>query len=157
MHTIAAKAVCFGEALKPEFAEYGRQVVENASTLAGALEDGGLRIVSGGTDNHLMVVDLSPVGLTGQEAEDALGLVHITVNKNAIPFDPRPPRITSGLRLGTPALTSRGFGPQEMVQVARFIVQVLTHLGDARVEKEVRAEVAELTSGFPVPSLDQRE
>ena len=154
MHTIAAKAVCFGEALKPEFAAYGRQVVENARTLAGALEDGGLRIVSGGTDNHLMLVDLTPIGATGQEAEDALGRVHITVNKNAIPLDPRPPRVTSGLRLGTPALTSRGFGQQEMAQVAKFIVQVVTQLGVARVEKQVRREVMELTSSFPVPGID---
>ncbi|MEK7777978.1 MAG: serine hydroxymethyltransferase, partial [Chloroflexota bacterium] len=154
MHTIAAKAVCFGEALRPEFAEYGRRVVENARTLAKALEDGGLRIVSGGTDNHLMLVDLTPVGITGQAAEEALGHVHITVNKNAIPFDPQPPRVTSGLRLGTPALSSRGFGPQEMVRVAGFIVKVLNHVGDTRVEEEVRQGVIELTSSFPVPGLD---
>lgn len=154
MHTIAAKAVCFGEALRPEFAEYGRRVVENARTLAKALEDGGLRIVSGGTDNHLMLVDLTPAGITGQEAEEALGRVYITVNKNAIPFDPQPPRVTSGLRLGTPALSSRGFGPQEMVRVAGFIVKVLNHVGDTRVEEEVRQGVIELTSSFPVPGLD---
>ncbi|MSQ21939.1 MAG: serine hydroxymethyltransferase [Dehalococcoidia bacterium] len=154
MHTIAAKAVCFGEALRPEFAEYGRRVVENAHTLAKALEDGGLRIVSGGTDNHLMLVDLTPAGITGQQAEDALGRVHITVNKNAIPFDPQPPRVTSGLRLGTPALSSRGMGPQEMVRVAGFIVKVLNHVGDARVEEEVRQGVLELTSSFQVPGLD---
>ena len=154
MHTIAAKAVCFGEALRPEFAEYGRRVVENARTLAKALEDGGLRIVSGGTDNHLMLVDLTPAGITGQAAEEALGRVHITVNKNAIPFDPQPPRVTSGLRLGTPALSSRGFGPQEMVRVAGFIVKVLNHVGDTRVEEEVRQGVIELTSSFPVPGLD---
>ncbi len=155
MHTIAAKAVCFGEALKPEFAEYGRRVVENARTLAKALEDGGLRIVSGGTDNHLMLVDLTPAGITGQEAEDALGRVHITVNKNAIPFDPQPPRVTSGLRLGTPALSSRGFGTQEMRQVAKFIVRVLAHPGDAKVEDEVRRGVIEITSNFPVPGLEE--
>ncbi|MDO8749883.1 MAG: serine hydroxymethyltransferase [Dehalococcoidia bacterium] len=154
MHTIAAKAVCFGEALRPEFAEYGRRVVENARTLAKALEDGGLRIVSGGTDNHLMLVDLTPAGITGQAAEEALGRVHITVNKNAIPFDPQPPRVTSGLRLGTPALSSRGFGPQEMVRVAGFIVKVLNHVGDTKVEEEVRQGVIELTSSFPVPGLD---
>ena len=155
MHTIAAKAVCFGEALKPEFADYGRRIVENARTLARALEDGGLRIVSGGTDNHLMLVDLSATGATGQEAEDALSRVHITVNKNAIPFDPQPPRVTSGLRLGTPALTSRGFGPQEMVQVAKFIVQALTHQGDTRVEAEVSKGVLELTSDFPTPGFGE--
>ncbi len=154
MHTIAAKAVSFGEALRPEFAEYGHRVVENARTLAKALEDGGLRIVSGGTDNHLMLVDLTPAGITGQEAEDALSSVHITVNKNAIPFDPQPPRVTSGLRLGTPALSSRGFGPQEMVRVAGLIVNVLNHVGDARVVEEVRQGVIDLTSSFPVPGLD---
>ena len=154
MHAIAAKAVCFGEALRPEFARYGKRIVENAHTLAKALEDGGLRIVSGGTDNHLMLVDLTPIGLTGQQAEEALGRVYITVNKNAIPFDPQPPRVTSGLRLGTPALTSRGFGPEEMVKVAGFIVRVLTHMGDPKVEDEVRTGVAELTSSFPVPGLD---
>ena len=155
MHTIAAKAVCFGEALRPEFADYGRRIVDNARALASALEDGGLRIVSGGTDTHLMLVDLTPIGTTGQEAEDALGRVHITVNKNAIPFDPQPPRVTSGLRLGTPSLSSRGFGTDEMVQIAKFIVQVLTNLDDSHVEDEVRRGVMELTSGFPVPGLDE--
>ncbi len=154
MHTIAAKAVSFREALTPEFAEYGRRVVENAHTLAMALEEGGLRIVSGGTDNHLMLVDLTPIDITGQEAEDALGRVHITVNKNAIPFDTQPPRVTSGLRLGTPAVTTRGFGSEETAEVARLIVQVLTHIGDTRVEEEVGSKVLELTSGFPIPGVD---
>ena len=151
MHTIAAKAVCFGEALGEEFKEYQRRVVANARTLAKKLEDGGLRIVSGGTDNHLLLVDLTPLGITGQDAENALGRVHITVNKNAIPFDPRPPRVTSGLRLGTPAVSSRGFGPEEMTLVASFIVRVLTHSGDEEVEAQVRQKVVELTSRFPVP------
>ena len=153
MHTIAAKAVCFREALTDEFKEYQRNIVANAQTLAGELEAGGLRIVSGGTDNHLMLVDLTPLGTTGKDAEDALGRVHITVNKNAIPFDPKPPRVTSGLRLGTPAVTSRGFGREEMARVASFIIQVLTNLGDEQVEASVRREVVELTSGFPVPGL----
>ncbi|MCH7706640.1 MAG: serine hydroxymethyltransferase [Chloroflexi bacterium] len=153
MHTIAAKAVSFREALTPEFAEYGRRIVENAHTLAVALEEGGLRIVSGGTDNHLMLVDLTPIGITGQEAEDALGRVHITVNKNAIPFDTQPPRVTSGLRLGTPAVTTRGFGAEETAEVARLIVQVLTHIGDTRVEEKVGTKVLELTSGFPIPGV----
>ncbi len=152
MHTIAAKAVAFGEALKPEFSEYGNRVVENARTLARSLEDGGLRIVSGGTDNHLMLVDLTSIGITGKEAEDALGRVYITVNKNAIPFDSRPPRVTSGLRLGTAALTTRGFGAEEMVEVARLIVKTLTNMGNEGVEEEVRREVEGLSSGFPVPS-----
>ena len=152
MHTIAAKAVAFGEALKPEFSEYGNRVVENARTLARSLEDGGLRIVSGGTDNHLMLVDLTSIGITGKEAEDALGRVYITVNKNAIPFDSRPPRVTSGLRLGTAALTTRGFGYEEMVEVARLIVKTLTNMGNEGIEEEVRREVEGLSSGFPVPS-----
>jgi glycine hydroxymethyltransferase len=154
MHTIAAKAVSFGEALRPEFAEYGKRTVQNAQALAAGLEERGLRIVSGGTDNHMMLVDLTPIGITGQEAEDALGRVYITVNKNAIPFDPNPPRVTSGLRLGTPALTSRGFGADEMAEVARSIADVLTHLGDASVEQEVGRRVADLSSGFAVPGLD---
>ena len=153
MHTIAAKAVAFREALSEEFREYQRNIVANAQTLAAELEAGGLRIVSGGTDNHLTLVDLTPLDTTGKDAEDALGRVHMTVNKNAIPFDPKPPRVTSGLRLGTPAVTSRGFGRKEMSRVASFIIQVLTNPGDEQVEARVRQEVVELTSGFPVPGL----
>ena len=154
MHTIAAKAVCFGEALQPAFREYQQQVVKNARALAAELEAGGLRVVSGGTDNHLLLVDLRPLETTGQEAEEALGRVHITVNKNAIPYDPQPPRVTSGLRLGTPAVTSRGFGENEVRKVARLIVRTLNHRGDAQVEEQVRQDVEELTGRFPVPGLD---
>ena len=154
MHAIAAKAVCFGEALEPSFKEYGRQVVANARGLAESLEAGGMRIVSGGTDNHLMLVDLTPLECTGQEAEDALAKVNITVNKNAIPNDPLPPRVTSGLRLGTPALTSRGFGLDEVRKVGQMIVHTLTHRGEPAVEETVRQEVLALTSRFPVPGLD---
>ena len=154
MHTVAAKAVCFGEALDPSFADYGRQIVANAKTLASALEAAGLRIVSGGTDNHLMLVDLRPIGWTGQEAEEALGAVGITVNKNAIPNDPQPPRVTSGLRLGTPSITTRGFREEEARAVAGMIVRVLGNRGDAQVQAEVRDAVSELTSRFPVPGLD---
>ena len=154
MHVIAAKAVCFGEAMAPEFKEYGARIVENARALASGLASSGLRIVSGGTDNHLMLVDLTPLGITGQEAEDALGRANIVVNKNTIPFDQRPPRVTSGLRLGTPAITSRGFGTGEASHVAELIARVLTHLGDERVEARVREEVKRLASGFPVPGLD---
>ncbi|MBI4201957.1 MAG: serine hydroxymethyltransferase [Chloroflexi bacterium] len=154
MHTIAAKAVCFKEALTPEFARYGKNIVENARTLAKALEEGGLRIVSGGTDNHLMLVDVTPLGLSGQQAEDALGRVYITANKNAIPFDTKPPRVTSGLRLGTPALTSRGFGPEEMIEVGNLIVETLTHPSDGNVEDTIRRRVVDLTSSFPVPGLE---
>ncbi len=155
MHIIAAKAVAFGEALTPAFVAYQKQVVENARALALGLQTGGLRIVSGGTDNHLLLVDLTPIGITGQQAESAMERVHITANKNATPYDPRPPRVTSGLRLGTPAVTSRGFGTAEMAQVAQAIVRVLTNLGDAAVEREVAGQVTALTEGFPVPGLDE--
>ncbi len=154
MHAIAGKAVAFGEALQPEFKEYQSAVVENARTLAQGLSDGGLRVISGGTDNHLVLVDLTPIGVTGQEAEDALGKVSITVNKNAIPFDTRPPRVTSGLRLGTPAVSSRGFGKEEMRDISRLIVKVLANIGDAALEKEVREDVEGIASRFPVPGLD---
>ncbi len=154
MHTIAAKAVCFGEALQPEFAAYGHQIVENARAMAAALEGEGLRIVSGGTDNHLMLVDLRPLGWTGQEAEEALGKVRITVNKNAIPNDPQPPRVTSGLRLGTPAVTARGFGVEECQKVAQLIVRTLNSRDDAAALGAIADEVGQLTAGFPVPGLD---
>ena len=154
MHAIAGKAVAFGEALQPEFKEYQSAVVENARTLAQGLTDGGLRVISGGTDNHLVLVDLTPIGVTGQEAEDALGKVNITVNKNAIPFDTRPPRVTSGLRLGTPAISSRGFGKEEMRDISGLIVKALANIGNAAVEKEVREDVEGIASRFPVPGLD---
>ena len=154
MHVIAAKAVCFAEAMMPEFVDYQSQVVANARALATALEEGGLRVVSGGTDNHLVLVDLTPIGLTGKDAEEALGKLNIVANKNAVPYDERPPRITSGLRLGTPAVTSRGFREPEMNQVAAMIVRTLSNMGDERVELEVRDEVENLTSGFRVPGLD---
>ena len=154
MHAIAAKAVCFGEALQPDFAAYGRQVVENARAMAAALGGEGLRIVSGGTDNHLMLVDLRPLGWTGQEAEEALGSVGITVNKNAIPNDPQPPRVTSGLRLGTPAVTTRGFGVEECQKVAQLIVRTLNSRSDDAARSVIADEVHQLTAGFPAPGLD---
>ena len=154
MHVIAAKAVCFGEAMEPEFAEYQRGIVENARALAQELAEGGLRIVSGGTDNHLMLVDLNPLGVTGKDAEEALERVNIVANKNAIPYDTRPPRVTSGLRLGTPAVTSRGFGTHEMKAVASMIVRLLSNAGDESVEHQVKAEVKDITSRFLVPGLD---
>ena len=154
MHAIAAKAVCFGEALEPSFKEYGRSVVENARAMAEALQAGGLRVVSGGTDTHLMLVDLTPLECTGQDAEQALGAVNITVNKNVIPNDPLPPRVASGLRLGTPAVTSRGFGVEQCREVANAIVRLLNHRGDPQVEAEIRDQVGSLTSRFPVPGLD---
>ncbi len=153
MHVIAAKAVCFKEAMSPEFKDYARRVVENARTLATELARQGLRIVSGGTDNHLMLVDLTSTGLTGKQAEAALEQVGITCNKNAIPFDPRPPAVTSGIRLGTPAVTTRGMGPTEMAQIARWLVKVLSNYGDQAVYRQVREEVFELATRFPVPGV----
>jgi glycine hydroxymethyltransferase len=153
MHSIAAKAVCFGEALKPEFADYQRRIVENARTLAEELQRRGLRIVSGGTDNHLMLVDVGARGVTGRDAQTALDAVGITVNKNTIPYDERPPAVASGLRIGTPAATSRGMGPAEMRQIGGFISRVLDNLGDEGVAAAVRQEVRELTSRFPVPGV----
>ena len=153
MHAIAAKAVAFGEAMKPEFVSYQRAVVENAQLLAAELEGGGLRIVSGGTDNHLVLIDLSETGVTGKQAEEALEAVGIIVNRNAIPFDSRPPQVAGGIRLGTPAVTSRGFGPDEMRRIAQLIVKVLTNIGDEKVYEEMRQGVEEMSSRFPVPGL----
>ena len=154
MHAIAAKAVAFGEAMKPEFAGYQRAVVENAQILASELQKGGLRIVSGGTDNHLLLVDLSNTGITGKQAEDVLDSVGITVNKNAIPFDTSPPQVAGGIRLGTPAVTTRGFGPDEMRRIAGLIVKMLANIGDEKIYNEVRQEVAAISNRFPVPGLD---
>ncbi|WP_374472705.1 serine hydroxymethyltransferase [Phenylobacterium sp.] len=154
MHVIAAKAVAFGEALKPEFKLYARQVVENARALAESLQQAGFKIVSNGTDSHLMLVDLTPKGVSGADAEVALERAGITTNKNSIPGDPLPPMQTSGLRVGSPAGTSRGFGPGEFRQVGRWIGEVLDGLaagGDnTAVEQKVRDEVVALTRRFPI-------
>jgi glycine hydroxymethyltransferase len=156
MHVIAAKAVAFGEALRPEFKTYAKNVVENAQALADTLKSKGYDIVSGGTDTHLMLVDLRPKKLTGKVAEQALGRAHITCNKNGIPFDPEKPAITSGIRLGTPAGTSRGFGIAEFRQVGDLIAEVLDGLSrqgveqDAAVEGAVREKVKRLISRFPI-------
>lgn len=146
-HVIAGKAVAFFEALQPEFKEYSQRVVENAKRLSEALAQRGYRIVSGGTDNHLFLVDLRPKGLTGKEAEAWLDQVGITVNKNAIPFDPAPPRVTSGIRIGTPAITTRGFAPEEMPLVAELIDEALTK-GPA---PELRERVRTLALAHPMP------
>jgi len=153
MHTIAAKAVCFLEARQPEFAEYQRAVLENARTLAAELQAHNMRIVSGGTENHIVLVDLSRLGITGKDADEALEVAGISVNRNGIPFDPRPPRITSGIRLGTSAVTTRGFGVEEMKQIASLIVRVLSHPGDRQTLEQVRAEAREMCGQFPVPGL----
>ncbi|WP_372422196.1 serine hydroxymethyltransferase [Salinarimonas chemoclinalis] len=156
MHVIAAKAVAFGEALRPEFKIYARAVVDNARALADTIKSGGYAIVSGGTDNHLMLVDLRPKALTGKAAEQALGRAHITCNKNGVPFDPEKPMVTSGIRLGTPAATSRGFGVAEFQEVGRLIVETLDGLaangegGNDAVEASVKARVHALTGRFPI-------
>ena len=151
MHVIAGKAVCFQEALQPSFKEYARQIVVNAQTLAGELENAGLRIVSGGTDNHLMLADLTPLGITGKDAATALDKALITVNKNAIPFDTQKPFIASGIRIGTPAVTTRGMKEREMKQIAEWIGRVVTHPDNEDVLAQVREEVIELTARFPIP------
>ncbi len=156
MHVIAAKAVAFGEALRPEFKLYARSVVENAKVLADTMLANGYAIVAGGTDNHLMLVDLRPKKLTGKAAEAALGRAHITCNKNGVPFDPEKPMVTSGIRLGTPAATSRGFGVAEFKKVGELIVEALDGLakhgdeGNAAVEASVQQRVHELTRRFPI-------
>lgn len=150
MHIIAAKAVALKEALTTEFAEYQKQVVANAIALAEGLKDEGFRLVSGGTDNHLMLIDLTSKGLTGKDAEHALDEAGITTNKNAIPFDPQPPKVTSGLRIGTPALTSRGMKEAEMKVVAALIGETLSNPGDAAHLASVRAKVKELSEQFPL-------
>ena len=154
MQAVAGKAVCFGEALKPDFARYARQVVANCGALARELSKAGMRLVSGGTDNHLLLVDVTPLGITGQQAERALQSVGIIANKNAIPYDTKPPRVTSGLRLGSPAVTSRGFGEAEMKEVARLISRVLANIDDPGEEQKAAAAVKDLTSRFPVPGID---
>jgi len=150
MHVIAAKAVCFQEALQPEFREYQKQIVLNAKVLAQALADVGFRIVSGGTDTHLMLVDVFSKKVTGKDAQNTLERAGITVNKNAIPFDTNPPAVASGIRVGTPAVTSRGMQEPQMQLIAHWISEVLNSLGDEAVTKRVRGEVEALTEKFPL-------
>jgi glycine hydroxymethyltransferase len=155
MHIIAAKAAAFGEALKPEFRAYSEAVVENAKTLAATLAKGGLEIVSGGTDTHLLLVDLRPKRLTGKQAEESLERAGLTCNKNGIPFDPEKPTVTSGIRLGSPAATTRGFGKAEFREVGEMITEVLDGLsanpaGNGVIEAAVRARVKALCDRFPI-------
>ncbi len=153
-HVIAAKAVAFREAMRPEFKDYAHQIVQNAKALASGLSAGGLRIVAGGTENHLMLVDTRPLGLTGRDAEAALIAAGLVVNKNAIPFDPEPPMVTSGVRIGTPALTSRQLNVTDMEQVAGYILEALrAHANESKLSK-LGTEVADFASKFPVPGLD---
>ena len=152
MHVIAAKAVCFAEAMQPEFVEYGRCVIENARVLAEDLASGGLSLVSGGTDNHLMLVDVTPLGIGGKIADSTLERCGITVNKNMIPFDQRKPVDPSGIRVGTPALTTRGMGPGEMKCIAAWMLESLRNCGDESTLQRIRADVSELCAQFPVPA-----
>jgi glycine hydroxymethyltransferase len=154
MHAIAAKAIAFFEAMQPEFVTYQKAVLENARVLAAELQKDGLRLVSGGTDNHLILVDLTSTGITGITAQEALEASGIVVNRNSIPSDPRSPQITSGIRLGTPAITTRGFGPREMKQIASFIIKVLSDPKDKKIQKEISGQVADICSRFPAPGID---
>jgi len=151
MHVIAAKAIALGEALRPEFRRYQQAIITNAQTLAEGLLQQGLRLVSGGTDNHMMLVDLTSVGITGKDAELLLDEAGIACNKNLIPYDPRPPRVASGIRLGTPAMTTRGCGPDEMRHIAHLIARALRAGGDEETIRQVRAEALALCRAFPVP------
>jgi glycine hydroxymethyltransferase len=150
VHTIAAKAVCLKEAMEPSFIEYQKQVAANAKALANAISRHGFRVVSGGTDNHVFLIEVHPRGITGSDAEKALDRAGITVNKNAIPFDPLPPMKAGGIRLGSPSVTTRGMKEPEMELIANGVAEVLIHIGDAAVEQKVRKQVAELAARFPI-------
>ena len=150
VHTIGAKAVCFKEAMEPSFIEYQKQVAVNAKALANAISRHGFRVVSGGTDNHVFLVEVHPRGITGSDAEKALDRAGITVNKNAIPFDPLPPMKAGGIRLGSPSVTTRGMKEPEMELIANGVAEILTHMGDAAMEQKVRKQVAELAARFPI-------
>ena len=154
MHAIAAKAVAFNEAMQPVFLGYQRGILDNALVLATELRKLGLRLVTGGTDNHLILVDLTEAGVTGRRAEEALGAAGIVVNRNTIPFDPHSPSVTSGIRLGTPAVTTRGFSEGEMKRIAALIVKVITHIDDLDVQRHVGEEVSEMCHHFSVPGIN---
>jgi glycine hydroxymethyltransferase len=155
MHAIAAKAVCFFEAMQPDFATYQQSTLTNAKILASELQKCGFRIVSGGTDNHFALVDLSPKGITGLDAEKVLESANILVNRNAIPFDPSPPRIARGIRVGTPAITTRGFGTEETKCIASWISDVLSHPDDENVITSIRHKVVEMCHNFPIPAIQE--
>ena len=154
MHATTAKAVAFFEAMQPEFVGYQRATLDNAKVLAGELRRLGWRLVSGGTDNHMIMVDLSETGVTGKNAQEALEFTGIITNRNSIPFDKRPPWASSGIRLGTPAITTRGFGTEEMKQIAALMVRVVSNIGNTEVGNQVAGEVLSLSSLFPVPGID---
>ena len=150
MHVIAAKAVAFKEALQPEFKTYQQQVLTNAKAMVAVLQDRGYKVVSNGTENHLLLLDLIDKDITGKDADAALGKAHITVNKNSVPNDPRSPFVTSGLRLGTPAITRRGFGVEETKQLTAWICDILDDINNENVIADVQAKVKEICSRFPV-------
>jgi glycine hydroxymethyltransferase len=150
MHVIAAKAVALKEAMQPEFKTYQQQVKTNADQMARALQDRGLKIVSGGTDSHMFLVDLIDKDITGKDADFALGQANITVNKNAVPNDPRSPFVTSGLRIGTPAVTTRGFGVEEVGELAHWIADILDNIDDADLRRQVKQKALEICERFPV-------
>jgi glycine hydroxymethyltransferase len=154
MHVIAAKAVCFGEALKDGFKAYGQQIVNNARTLAETLMEGGIRLASGGTDNHLMLCDVTAIGLTGKVAETSLDRAGITVNMNMIPFDQRKPMDPSGIRIGTAALTTRGMKEDEMKQVGAWILEALRNADNDEVLSRIKEEISQFTKPFPVPGIE---
>ncbi len=155
VHIVTAKAVCFKEALSPEFVVYQQQVISNAKLLAEELKKYGLRIISGGTDNHLILVDLNSNGVTGKQVEEALESIGIVLNRNAVPFDEiHPTSIAGGIRLGTPAITSRGFGPEEVIKIAGIIAGIVLNIDDAALKEEAKASVQEICSRFPVPGID---
>ncbi len=154
MHVVAAKAVTFHEAMQPGFYDYQRSILDNALALATELQRLGLHLISGGTDNHLILVDLTGKGVTGRQAEEALENAGIVVNRNTVPFDERPPMVTSGIRLGTPAVTTRGFGKEEMKLIATLIVRIISSPADQKLRNKVRQEVAEMCRSFPVPGID---
>jgi glycine hydroxymethyltransferase len=156
MHIIAAKAVCFGEALKPGFGDYAQRIIDNAKALADELLRHGLRLVSGGTDNHLLLVDVGVKGISGRDAERLCDTVGITVNRNTIPYDERPPLQGSGVRMGTPALTTRGMGADEMKVVAGLLARTIDNREDEKVLEDVRRQVRELAESFPVPGITDR-
>jgi len=153
VHAIAAKAVGFHEAMQPEFTEYQRATINNAITLGIELQKLGLRLITGGTDNHLVLVDLTGIGVTGRKAERALGGVGIVVNRNSIPFDTRSATVTSGIRLGTPAVTTRGFGKEEMISIASLLVKTISNIDNDEVKDEVKKQVDEMCSRFPIQGI----
>ena len=155
MHTIVGKPVCFGKTMKPEFGHYAHSVVENCKVMAAVLPEAGTGQVSCGSEIHFLLVDVTPLGINGRQAQQAQDSVGIIANNNAIPFDQRPPRVARGLRLGTPAITSRGMGTEEAARVTSMVARVLGNIDDGEMRREVADEVRELTDGFPAPGIDE--